>query len=224
MNWIVLLAVLAAALLMLAAEPAGPAGAEATLKLPEPDRKGKVPLETALAKRRSVRRYAQGELTMAEVSQLCWAACGVNRPRGGYRTSPSAGALYPLELYVVMPTGVYRYDVRKHTLLRQVEGDQRGPLAAAALDQGCVRSAPVCFVIVAEQGRSAVKYGKRAWRYCLLEAGHVAQNILLQVTTLGLGAVPVGACDDDRVGKVLRLPDGQQPVYIIPVGRIEKSD
>jgi len=224
MNWIALLAVLAGVLLTLVAEPAVPADAEAVLKLPDPDRKGKVPLETVLAKRRSVRRYAEGELTPAEISQLCWAGTGINRPPGRRRTSPSAGALYPLELYVVMPAGVYRYDVKNHLLNQHLAGDHRKALAAAALGQGCVKSAAACFVIVAEQRRSAVKYGKRAWRYCLLEAGHVGQNILLEATALSLGAVPVGAYDDDRVGKVLRLPDGHQAVYLIPVGRIGKVD
>ena len=212
-----LLMALAAALLSAGPEPRGRAGVE---KLPSPDQKGKTPLESALARRRSVRSYGGGELTAREVSQLCWAAAGITDPGRGFRTAPSAGALYPLELYLVMGKGVYRYDPRGHVLRRHREGDHRRSLAAAALNQRCVASAPVCFVIAAAEKRTAAKYGRRAWRYCLLEAGHVAQNVLLQATALSLGSVPVGAFDDDRVGKLLRLPADQRAVYLLPVGRL----
>jgi SagB-type dehydrogenase family enzyme len=216
MYWTTFLTILAAlAAAMALAE--GPAGAEA--RLPAPDRKGKMTLEAALAARRSVRSYDPGELTEEQISQLCWAAAGITEPKRGFRTAPSAGALYPLEIYLVTARGVFRYEPRGHVLKPHLNGDLRKKLQAAALNQGFVGAVPVCFVIAAAEKRSAVRYGRRAWRYCLLEAGHVAQNIHLQAAAMSLASVPVGAFEDDRVSEAVRLPADQRPVYLIPVGR-----
>jgi len=152
------------------------------------------------------------------VAQLCWAAQGITDQAGGGRTAPSAGALYPLTVFVVDAAGLGEYEPRLHALRDVLSGDIRGELQAAAHDQPWVGAAPVCLVIAMDVGQTAAKYGRRAERYCLLEAGHAAQNVLLQATALGLGGVPVGAFDDDRVSDLLRLPRNLRPVYLIPLG------
>ena len=215
MHRIALLAASAAVIAASAQSPQPPP----LWRLPEPDRKGKVTLEAALTARRSIRQYAPQELTEREISQLCWAAAGITEPKRGFRTAPSAGALYPLEIYVVTAKGVFRYQPREHVLRGHLGGDRRKALRAAALGQRAVEAAPACFVIAAAEKQSAVKYGSRAWRYCLLEAGHVAQNIHLQATALSLGSVPIGAFQDDRVAEAIRLRPAERPIYLIPVGR-----
>jgi len=189
-----------------------------TIALPEPRLEGTLTLEEALAKRRSVREFSSTPLTLEETSQLLWAAQGLTHP-AGYRTAPSAGALYPLEVYVVLPEGVYHYDPDGHRLDLHLSGDACPALYAAALRQDPIMDAPAVFVIAAVYERTAVKYGKeRSPRYVHLEAGHAAQNLLLQAVALDLGAVPIGAFYDDEVKKVLALPQDQQPLYLIPVG------
>lgn len=189
-----------------------------SIALPTPQLKGLLTLEETLAKRRSVREYADEELSLAEIGQLAWAAQGITSPTG-QRTAPSAGALYPLEVYVVKRDGVYRYDPSNHQLRAHSRGDLRPALFVAALEQEAVKVAPVDIVIAAVYERLAVKYGDRAPRYAHIEAGHAAQNVLLQAVALNLGAVPIGAFDDVQVQRVLTLPADQQPLYVIPVGR-----
>jgi SagB-type dehydrogenase family enzyme len=180
--------------------------------------KGTLTLEEALAQRRSIRSFDDQLLTRAELGQLLWAAQGITSP-SGLRTAPSAGALYPLEVYAVTPDGAYRYQPQGHQLVLQVQGDVRSALAAAALSQSSVSDAPTVIVIAAVYARTAQKYGQeRSPRYVHLEAGHAAQNVLLQAVALGLGAVPIGAFYDEQVKEVLRLPADQQPLYLIPVG------
>jgi len=186
--------------------------------LPQPQTNGKMSLEQALQKRRSVREFLGGDLTLEQISQLCWAAQGITDPKRGYRTCPSAGALYPLELYVVTRQGVSHYVPQGHKLKEHLAGDLRTELANASLHQPCVARGSATFVIAAVTSRTAARYGRRAERYVLLEAGHAAQNLLLQATALGLGAVPVGAFEDDKIAELLKLPEGCQPVYLVPVG------
>lgn len=186
------------------------------IDLPKPARTG-VRLEEALEKRRSVRQFAAKPLSVSELSQLLWAGQGRTREWGG-RTAPSAGALYPLELYVAVKEGVFHYEPAGHRLVALAAGDFRGALAAAALGQGCVGTAPAVFVIAAVYERTAVKYRDRAQRYVHIEAGHAGQNIMLEAVALGLGSVPVGAFHDDQVRQVLKLPADQVPLLLIPVG------
>ena len=175
-------------------------------------------LEEALAARRSVREFKSEPVSPAALSQLLWAAQGATG-RGGLRTAPSAGALYPLELYVASAEGFFRYDPRGHRLLCVAERDPRPALRRAALDQPPVGEAPAVFVITAVEARTKGKYGARAPRYVHMEAGHAAQNLLLQATALGLAGVPVGAFDDGKVREVLALPPGEEPLVLIPVGK-----
>lgn len=191
---------------------------ESESALPEPRTTGPMSVEEALTLRRSVRQFAAKDLTVEQISQLAWAAQGITDRKRGFRTAPSAGALYPLEVYLVKRDGVFRYLPQGHKLLQQSKQDLRGPLAQAALGQSPVREAPLDIVIAAVHKRTRVKYGARAERYVHIEAGHVGQNIHLQAVALGLGSVPIGAFDDDEVARVLGLPAEERPLYIIPVG------
>jgi SagB-type dehydrogenase family enzyme len=152
------------------------------------------------------------------LGQLLWAIQGISGERG-FRTAPSAGALYPLEVYVATEEGLFQYQPEGHQLLPLDQDDVRTALYQAALRQEAVRQAPAVFVVTAIYERTAQKYGaERSPRYVHLEAGHAAQNLLLQAVALGLGAVPIGAFEDKRVQEVLAIPEDHQPLYLIPVG------
>jgi SagB-type dehydrogenase family enzyme len=189
------------------------------IRLPEPRGLNQISLEEALRQRRSIRAFSSAPLTLEEIGQLLWAAQGITEKQEGLRTAPSAGALYPLEMYVVMEWGIYHYLPHQHELTRTRENDLRREIWRAALRQESVREAPVVFVIAAVSERTTWKYGERGWRYVYMEAGHVAQNLLLQATALGLGAVSIGAFHDEKVEKFLKLPANQRALYILPVGR-----
>jgi SagB-type dehydrogenase family enzyme len=198
--------------------PSMPATASRSQPLPPPRREGTVSLETALRSRRSVREFEGTALTEAQLGQLLWAAQGASAD--GLRTAPSAGALYPLELYVATASGLAHYEPGTHRLALRLERDPRPELRRAALDQSPVGAAPAVFVIAAVFERTERKYGRaRGARYVHMEAGHAAQNLLLEAVALGLGGVPVGAFDDEQVARALALPAGERPLYLIPVGR-----
>lgn len=192
--------------------------------LPTPRLEGEVSVERALAARRSLRAFAPDPLPLASVSQLLWAAQGVTGP-DGLRTAPSAGALYPLEVYLVagavsgVAPGVYRYEPRRHRLVQASQGDVRERVAEAALSQDWVAEAPAIVVLAAVFERTARKYGERAPRYVHMEVGHASQNIYLQATALGLGTTMVGAFRDEALARALALPAGVKPLGLLPVGR-----
>ncbi len=194
------------------------------IDLPKARTEGTVSLERTLLLRRSVRQYSRATVTLAEAAQLLWAAQGVTG-RGGYRTAPSAGALYPLETFLcagrvdALPPGVYKYRHGSHDLIRLAEGDLRSRLASAALGQAWVREAPLTIALAAVFRRITGRYQQRGVRYAWMEAGHAAQNVMLQAVALGLGGVPVGAFDDGAVQKILRMTAEEEPLYLIPVGR-----
>jgi SagB-type dehydrogenase family enzyme len=190
-----------------------------TIQLPRPARSGVVSLEEALSQRRSTREFAPGPLSERQLSQLLWAAQGATSSEGS-RTAPSAGALYPLEIYVVLPTGFYHYRADRHRLDRFSAEDLRPALYLAALEQEAIREAETVFVMTAVYERTIRKYGTgRSPRYVHLEAGHAAQNLLLEAVALGLGAVTIGAFHDAEVQRVLSLPRNHQPLYLIPAGK-----
>ncbi len=188
------------------------------LHLRPPDELGGIPLHLAIGRRRSIREFASRALTEDELSQLLWAAQGITEPAPRLRAAPSAGALYPIEVDVVMSTGVFRYRPRDHSVLQRDTHDLRSALAKAALSQECVARAPCVVAISGVAGRTTAKYGERGLRYVLLEAGHIVQNILLEACTLGLAAVPVGAFDDDAETRVLKNAADERPLYLVPVG------
>lgn len=200
----------------LAAEP---------IQLPPPATRGSVSLEQALSERRSVREFSHAPLRLAQVSQVLWAAQGVTENEQGLRTAPSAGALYPLEILLLVGSvqglspGLYGYQPREHRLVMLGEKDLRPQLKAAALNQEAVLQAPAVLIVTAVPARTEARYAERAERYVNMEAGHVAQNICLQATALGLGAVPIGAFHDQQVARLLRLPVGVVPLYLLPVGQ-----
>ncbi len=186
--------------------------------LPEPSTAGPISFEETLFRRRSVREFSPEKLSMSDISQLLWAAQGITDARG-FRTAPSAGALYPLELYVVLEGGVFHYDPHDHSMTIVRVGDLRSDLYNVALRQEAVLNAPMVLIVTAVFSRTEAKYGRdRSPRYVHLEAGHAAQNVLLQAVSLGLGAVPIGAFEDNRVQEVLGLPGDHEPLYLIPVG------
>jgi len=195
-----------------------------TIRLPEPKHDGTVSVEHALQNRRSVRQYKNESLTLSEISQLLWAAQGITTPRG-FRTAPSAGALFPLEIYVAagnvsdLPAGIYKYNYRDHTLAQNVSSDKRNALSRAALNQRSIASAPAVFLICAVYERVTRTYGQRGIQYAFMEIGHAAQNVCLQAVALGMGTVVIGAFRDDEVKKIANLPEDEQATYIIAVGR-----
>ncbi|MBM3322395.1 SagB/ThcOx family dehydrogenase [candidate division WOR-3 bacterium] len=225
--------------ILVAGDPAGSGAGrratDATVKLPPPRLEGKVSVEAALQARRSIRQLGPAELSLADVGQLLWAAYGVSKPvpevaslGGGLRTAPSAGACYPLELYLVsgnvtgLAAGLYRYRPGPHELRLVRKGDVRSSLCAAARGQEFVRTAPASIVYAAVYQRTTGRYGTRGReRYVCMDLGHSAQNVYLQCAALGLGTCAVGAFDDTALGKVVGLPRDEEPLYVMPVGRPE---
>ena len=195
------------------------------IQLPEADKSGGLPLNSTLSNRRSYRDFLPDALTLADLSQLLWSTQGITHPRG-FRTTPSAGALYPLEIYLLaaniegLEPGIYYYDPRRHTLRLTLKGDKRSQLASAAYRQDCIKNAPAVIAINAVFARTHKKYHQRGTRYVHIEAGNAAQNIYLQATSLKLGTVYVGAFYDSAVQKVLTLPKNVEPLGLMPVGHI----
>ncbi len=197
---------------------AGSARNPVVLSLPPPVTSGQVSVEQALASRRSRREFASTPLGTAELGQLAWAAQGVSNPKEGLRTAPSAGALYPLELYFVNETGVWHYLPASHSFEQRSQRDLRAALSQAALNQESVRLAPCDVVLTSVTARTRQKYGERAARFAAIEAGHVAENLLLQATARGLVGVPIGGMSDEAVSEVLGLPPTEEPLYLVAVG------
>jgi SagB-type dehydrogenase family enzyme len=195
-----------------------------TVSLPAPRYDSDISLEQSLMRRRSVRSYTGEPLALTEVSQLLWAAQGIT-DEAGLRTAPSAGGLYPLEVYLVsvdvanLDPGIYHYNPEAHELEQLVQGDMRDELADASLSQSCVREGAASLIITAVYERTTGKYGERGIRYVYIEAGHAAQNVCLQATAMGLGLVTVGAFDDEQITGLLGLPADESPLYVIPFGR-----
>lgn len=235
-----ILALVPAALAVAVSDPSAGIAQEESggdlVSLPAPRTTSSVSVETALLHRRSIRRYADGGLSLEALGQLLWAAQGITRHaprppgfewewRGGLRTAPSAGALYPLEVHAVvgrvdgLRPGVYRYVPVEHALRLEAAGDLRSTLAAAALGQTSVGSAAASLVLTAVPARSAAKYGERAERYVHMEVGAAGQNVYLQCEALGLATVFVGAFRDQDVGDVLELPPDEHALAILPIGQ-----
>ncbi len=197
-----------------------------TISLPQPDITGTRTLEQVLAGRRSQRNFSKTALDLKEISQLFWAAQGITGS-SVFRTAPSAGALYPLEIYVIsgpgneLAAGVYHYHSKDHLLQKTASGDLRKELCEAALSQAAVENAPATFLITGIFERTTKKYGQRGLTYVFMEAGHAAQNLLLQAGALGLGAVPIGAFSNKKVSELIKLPQDEQPLYLIPTGHPE---
>ncbi len=196
------------------------------IKLPKPKFSGTVSLEEALFRRRSVREYGRSPLSLEEVSQLLWAAQGITHPYG-YRTAPSAGALYPLEVYIhatnvrELEKGIYKYAPPTHSLLTVKLGDFSEEIYRAGLSQEQILMAPLIILFFAVFERTTAKYGRRGVRYVFNEVGHAGQNVHLQATALGLGTVVIGAFYDEDLKRIVGAPEEEEPLYIMPVGRLK---
>lgn len=194
------------------------------ISLPEPRQESGVSVERALSLRRTVRHFLKAPVALTDLSQILWAAQGITHSEG-YRTAPSAGALYPIELYVVaglvngLKAGTYRYLPVKHQLTSLGGEDLRARLARVALNQSWLADSAFVLVFAAVEDRTTHKYGQRGVRYIHIEVGHAAQNVLLQAVALSLGAAEVGAFDDEDVHALLGLPRDQQVLYLIPIGK-----
>lgn len=201
-------------------------GPDVRVKLPAPARTGAMTVEAALWQRRSVRSFVDSALSLAEVGQVLWAANGINRPERSGRTTPSAGACYPLEVYLCaglvagLEPGLYRYRPDGHELVLLSAGDRRPALARAARGQASVGSAPAALVYTADFGRTTGRYGRRGReRYVAIDLGHSGENVYLQCAALSLGTVAVGAFDDSLLTAWLGSPKSEEPLYIMPFGR-----
>ncbi|OPY38369.1 MAG: nitroreductase A [Methanoregula sp. PtaU1.Bin051] len=221
--------IIAAGCMLTSQQPAGSGNAgtpslDNSVALPAPRIAGSVSVEEALAARRSVREYAKAPLPLSGLSQLLWAAQGITDP-AGLRTAPSAGALYPLEVYVAcgnvsgLSPGVYHYLPQSHALEKSIDHDVRDDLYRSALRQPAIRDAPAVILIAADYNRTIRKYGERGARYVHMEAGHASENVYLQAYALGIGTVAIGAFDDRSVQSVLGLPQNEVPLYLMPVGK-----
>jgi len=205
------------------------------IKLPSPQFKGKISLEETILKRRSVRRYRREPLELSQLSQILWSAQGITRT-GGFRAAPSAGASYPLEIFVFvgkhaviasqikqapeeLQAGIYHYEADSHSLSLYKPTDLRPDLARATLDQEFIIEAPVGIIICAIYHKTSYRYGRRGERYVHIEVGHVGENIHLQAVALGLATVEVGAFHDEEVRKVLGVEEQIKPLYIMPLGK-----
>jgi len=188
------------------------------IKLPEPRHDSKISIEKALKERRSVRDYKNEPLTIPEISQLLWSAQGITAS-GGLRTAPSAGALYPLEVYIIvgnvtnMKSGIYKYIPESHELVKVIEGDKRSELSKAAVHQSPIKDAPAVIVISAVYKRTTGKYEERGIRYVHMEAGHAAQNILLQASGRTNALRALLKAEQDRGPDFLRLANALSALY-----------
>lgn len=196
-----------------------------SIKLPEPKLKGDISVEAALSKRRSVREYSNKPLSLGDVSQLLWAAQGITDPSSGGRTAPSAGATYPMEIYMSvrsaenLKSGIYWYNVKDHSIVLYKEGDFSKQLEEACLGQSIIGNSSINIILTAVFQRTAKRYGDRGEQYVYVEAGHIGQNIYLQAESLNLGTVMSGAFTDKMVKEVLSLPKAHVPLAVMPVGK-----
>jgi len=188
------------------------------VQLPQPELKGTLSFEAVLAKRRSVRQFTPQPLNFAQIGQLAWAGQGITERQEGFRTAPSAGAIYPIDLYFATRDGTFVYNPYEHSLVQTSNRDIRIRLATAASNQKVVAEAACDIIVAGSVKKLTAKYHNKAKRYMLLEAGHITQNIQLQAVSLKLGALPVGAFNIRDVNKTCKLPAGMEPLYIICVG------
>jgi len=196
------------------------------ITLPAPMIQSSTSIEKAIKERRSVRSYKNIPLSIEEISQLLWAGQGITDPISKYRSYPSAGALYPLELYIVInkaksiEKGFYKYDPNKHALIKITERNITDEITQAALNQEFIKESAIIFIYTAITSKTTSRYGERGLRYIYMEAGHAAQNIYLQSVSLKIGVVVIGAFKDQEIKKIMNLKEDEIPLYIIPAGKI----
>jgi len=204
------------------------AGMATKVELPKAALEGKMSVEEAIAGRRSRREFSDKALTLQQVAQILWCAQGTTDERGLKRAAPSAGATYPLDVFIAvgkagvvgLKEGVYHYVPSGHALVQTGGVDVRAKIASAALNQGFLAEAPLDVLIAADYERTTGRYGERGIRYVHIEVGHAGQNIYLQAEALGLGTVAVGAFEDKGVARAFGLPGDLEPLYLMPIGYV----
>ena len=196
------------------------------MRLPDSLRDGGMSLERAIDTRRTIRSFTEKPLTLEQLSQLLWAAQGITEKGGYKRAAPSAGALYPMDVYLALGKGcagklnpgVYHYEPDTQSISPVKGGDVRRDIALGSLGQMWMAEAPLTIVITAEYERSTGKYGRRGIRYSMIEAGHIGQNLFLQARAMGLEAGIVGAFEDSKIIKIMGIEKTHEPLLIMPVG------
>lgn len=195
------------------------------ISLPAPILEGAASVEEAINMRRSLREFSEDALTIQQISKLLWAAQGITGEDGMKRTAPSAGATYPMEVYILIGDvegiagGLYHYLPRQHQLVMLRGGELRSDLEKATLKQGMLQEAPISIILTALYNRTTRHYGERGVRYVHMEAGHIGQNVHLQAEAMGLGTCMIGAFQDQEVREFLGLRiEEEVPLYIMPVG------
>ncbi len=196
------------------------------IKLPEPVYSSNTSVEEVLSKRKSIRDFQKKPLSIENISQILWAAQGITDKGKNKRTAPSAGALYPLEIYILIgnvkeiESGIYKYKPHQHEMVLIAAGDKRGDLAKYCAQPEAIQTAPITLVFAAVYERTSVKYGQRAERYVHIEVGHASQNVCLQVISLNLGTVTIGAFQDSYVKKTVQMLQEEDPLYVMPIGYV----
>lgn len=196
--------------------------------LPAPQLSGNLSVETAIQNRRSVRSYSNETISISNVSQILWSAQGITDNQNNLRATPSAGQVYPLEIYVVvgnstvtgLAPGAYHYVPSNNTLEKTVNGDLRSHLSSIATEQEAVNQAPVDFIITGNYQKMINKYKDPTLctRFVDLEAGHAGENIYLQAESMGLVTVAIGSFNETQMIQLLELPQNETPLYIFPLG------
>lgn len=189
--------------------------ADKVVELPKPNLNRSGAVMKALSERQSTREYASKALSLADLSDLLWAANGINRSDSGKRTAPSAMNKQDVDVYVVLPEGTYLYDAKKHQLNLVAEGDHRGAVAGG---QAFVKTAPVSLVLVSDISRFGDAKSARNQLMGAMDAGIVSQNISLFCSSANLATVPRASMDFDQLKKVLKLKEAQMPMMNHPVG------
>lgn len=226
-GFIALMGIVVLLIAVMAVSDSSKQGASSVIKLPTPHTDGGISVEKALSERRSIRSFRNESLTLDEVSQLLWAAQGVTDDKG-HRTSPSAMASYPLEVYLLagnvtgLPAGVYHYSPQGHNLTTISLGDKIDLLFNASMgDKKDWRaSAPAVIIVTGVFERINKVPGEDLSRFVYIEAGTASENLLLEVVSLGLGATYIAGFDENKTREYLGLAAGEEPIGVLPVGRV----
>lgn len=199
------------------------------VNLPQIEIARNMSVDQAIQNRRSVRRFSATPLTLKDVSQLLWAAQGITDFERNFRTTPSAGGVFPMEIYLVagddgvqeLDAGIYHYNPFNHTLEMIVRGDMRYNLSQAAHQQKWVNDAPISLIITGNYLKMQDRYSDKnlSTRFVDMEAGHIGENIYLEAVSRGLGTVAIGSFYDDQMINLLKLPANETPIYIYPIGK-----
>ena len=194
------------------------------ISLPKPNLKSNMTVEQAIAKRRSIRKYANKPLTLEQLSQILWAAQGKSGPERHHHAAPSAGGIHPLQLYIIatnvseLNKGIYKYDPQKNSLSLKHSNHKRDNVHQAAYGQSAILSAPVILVFVAQFQKTMNKYGPKAKAFVYTDLGHSAENVYLQATALGIGTVAMGGIEEKKITEILELPEDEDVIYLMPLG------